>query len=79
MSPPRASYLIFVHADGLAVNGNAPSIFTRINRWGLPWTSMIVNSLFGLLAYMAVSNGAGKVFNWSVHPSPLPHLSAHPR
>ena len=26
-----------------------------------------MNSLFGLLAYMAVSNGAGRVFNWFVN------------
>ncbi|GJE90155.1 amino acid permease [Phanerochaete sordida] len=49
---------------GLALNGNAPKIFTRTNRWGLPWVAVATNCAFGLLAYMAVSSGAGRVFNW---------------
>lgn len=52
--------------DGLALAGNAPKIFTRVNGWGLPWIAVLTNSLFGLLAYMAVSNGAGRVFGWYV-------------
>ncbi|EKM54879.1 uncharacterized protein PHACADRAFT_259046 [Phanerochaete carnosa HHB-10118-sp] len=49
---------------GLSVNGNAPKIFSRINRWGLPYVAVATNCMFGLLAYMAVSAGAGKVFGW---------------
>ena len=52
--------------DGLALNGNAPKIFTRTNRWGLPYVAVITNCAFGLLAYMAVSSGAGRVFGWLV-------------
>lgn len=52
------------HTDGLALNGNAPQVFTRVNRWGLPYVAVATNSLFGLLGYMAVSNGAGTVFGW---------------
>lgn len=50
--------------DGLAVNGNAPKIFARTNRWGLPYLSVALSCAFGLLAYMASSNGAGHVFTW---------------
>ena len=35
-----------------------------MNSWGLPYVAVTTNCLFGLLAYMAVSNGAGKVFTW---------------
>ncbi|KAF7790736.1 hypothetical protein EIP86_001692 [Pleurotus ostreatoroseus] len=52
---------------GLAMNGSAPKIFSRVNRWGLPYVALATNSLFGLLAYMAVSSGAGKVFQWFVN------------
>lgn len=51
-------------ADGLSVNGSAPKIFSRVNSWGLPYVALTTNALFGLLAYMAVNAGAGKVFNW---------------
>ncbi|THH01261.1 hypothetical protein EW026_g1403 [Hermanssonia centrifuga] len=49
---------------GLALNGNAPKIFTRVSSWGLPYIAVSTNAAFGLLAYMAVSNGAGRVFTW---------------
>ncbi|KAG8937011.1 hypothetical protein FRC03_004077 [Tulasnella sp. 419] len=49
---------------GLAVVGNAPSIFAKTSVNGLPWVSVIFCSLFGSLAYMGVSNGSGKVFGW---------------
>ncbi|KAK7044143.1 hypothetical protein VNI00_007860 [Paramarasmius palmivorus] len=49
---------------GLAVSGNAPSIFLRTTSRGLPWVSIVTCSLFSGLAYMAVSSGAGTVFHW---------------
>ena len=52
--------------DGLAINGNAPKIFTRINRWGLPYVAVATNSIFVLLAFMAASSSAGRVFGWWV-------------
>ena len=66
--------MMMMEIDGLALNGNAPKIFTRVNRWGLPYVAVVTNCLFGLLAYMAVSSGAGRVFGWSVPPIPLPTL-----
>ncbi|KIP01623.1 hypothetical protein PHLGIDRAFT_505750 [Phlebiopsis gigantea 11061_1 CR5-6] len=52
---------------GLAINGNAPKVFARINRWGLPYVAVGTNCALSLLAYMAVSSGAGRVFGWFVN------------
>jgi amino acid transporter len=50
--------------DGLAIAGNAPSIFKKTLRNGLPVTAIAVSSSFSLLAFMGVHSGSGKVFNW---------------
>ena len=50
--------------DGLAIAGNAPAIFKKTLRNGLPITALIVSSAFALLAFMGVHSGSGKVFNW---------------
>ncbi|KZO96982.1 amino acid permease [Calocera viscosa TUFC12733] len=49
---------------GLAIAGNAPKIFARTTKGGLPYVSIIFSGLFGTLAYMAISTSAGKVFGW---------------
>ncbi|KAK0465379.1 amino acid permease [Desarmillaria tabescens] len=49
---------------GLAASGNAPKIFLRTTRKGLPYVSIIFCSLFATLSYMGVNEGSGKVFNW---------------
>jgi yeast amino acid transporter len=48
----------------LAIVGNAPKIFAKTSKSGLPYVSVIFCSLFALLAFMALSKGAGTVFNW---------------
>lgn len=53
-----------MHTDGLAIAGNAPSIFKKTLRNGLPVTALIASSSFASLAYMGVHSGSGKVFNW---------------
>ena len=50
----------------LALQGNAPKIFARCNRYGLPIYAVIVSSLFALLAYLNCSSAAGNVFNWFI-------------
>lgn len=50
--------------DGLALAGNAPKVFTKVSKSGLPYVSVIFCSLFSALAYMSVNSGAGKVFGW---------------
>ncbi|KIJ51458.1 hypothetical protein M422DRAFT_224084 [Sphaerobolus stellatus SS14] len=49
---------------GLSLAGNAPKIFAKTLRNGLPVVSIGFSAAFGLLAYMAASNSAGKVFGW---------------
>lgn len=51
-------------SDGLALAGNAPKIFARTSRNGLPYVSLAFCALFSTLAYMGVKTGSGKVFNW---------------
>ncbi|KAF9229501.1 hypothetical protein BS17DRAFT_723335 [Gyrodon lividus] len=49
---------------GLAISGNAPRIFMKTSKSGLPYVSVIFCALYTTLAFMAVSSGAGKVFDW---------------
>ncbi|EJD51892.1 hypothetical protein AURDEDRAFT_111470 [Auricularia subglabra TFB-10046 SS5] len=49
---------------GLALSGNAPRIFSRTTKNGLPLVSIIFCTAFGFLSYMATSESAGEVFNW---------------
>ncbi|KAG5718598.1 Dicarboxylic amino acid permease [Termitomyces sp. T112] len=51
---------------GLAASGNAPKIFLRTAKNGLPYVSIIFCSCFAFLSYMGVSQGSGKVFQWFV-------------
>lgn len=51
----------------LALNGNAPKIFNRCNRWGVPYAALAASSLFALLAYLNVSENSEKVFNWFIN------------
>ncbi|KAG2110934.1 amino acid permease [Suillus discolor] len=50
--------------DGLAASGNAPKIFLKTTRNGLPYVAVLFTAIFSFLAFMAVSKGAGSVFNW---------------
>ncbi|CAE6475296.1 unnamed protein product [Rhizoctonia solani] len=49
---------------GLSLAGNAPKVFSKVSKSGLPYVSVIFCSLFSALAYMSVSSGAGRVFGW---------------
>ncbi|TCD69700.1 hypothetical protein EIP91_006467 [Steccherinum ochraceum] len=49
---------------GLAMVGNAPKIFTRTSKRGLPWVSVTFCACFSFLAFMGVKDGSGKVFTW---------------
>ncbi|PAV20677.1 amino acid permease [Pyrrhoderma noxium] len=49
---------------GLALAGNAPKIFSRTTKSGLPLIAIAFCSVFSLLAYMGINSGSGKVFNW---------------
>lgn len=49
---------------GLAITRQAPKIFARTTKSGLPWVALVFCAAFGGLAYMSLSAGAGKVFGW---------------
>ncbi|KAH9946675.1 amino acid permease [Amylocystis lapponica] len=49
---------------GLALAGNAPSVFLRTSKNGLPYTSLAFCASFSTLAFMGINGGSGKVFNW---------------
>ncbi|KAH7890310.1 amino acid permease [Phlebopus sp. FC_14] len=49
---------------GLAASGNAPKMFLKTSRSGLPYVSVTLCACFSLLAYMAVGNSSGIVFTW---------------
>lgn len=48
----------------LALKKQAPAIFLKVNRHGLPYAAVIFTCLFLLLAYMSSSSGASTVFSW---------------
>ena len=52
---------------GLAIDNKAPKIFAVTNRWGVPYYSLLMSSCFCLLAYMSVSSGSAKIFNYFVN------------
>ena len=49
---------------GMAVHGHAPKIFTRINRFGIPFVAVALYSIFMCLGYMTLSSTASTVFTW---------------
>ncbi|KAI0724489.1 amino acid permease [Cerioporus squamosus] len=59
---------------GLALAGNAPKIFTKVTNRGLPIVSLFFCALFSTLAYMGISSGSGKVFNWFVNMTSIAGL-----
>jgi amino acid transporter len=56
--------MLTVKLDGLALAGNAPKVFLKTTKKGLPWVAITLAALFALLSYMSVSGGAGRVFGW---------------
>ncbi|CCL98194.1 uncharacterized protein FIBRA_00188 [Fibroporia radiculosa] len=60
----------------LAINGNAPKFFARVDRRGLPFMGLIVNAALGALAYMDISNGSGRVFGWFANMTAIAGLSS---
>lgn len=48
----------------LAVKGQAPKIFLKTTRSGVPWVGNIFVAAFMPLAYMNMSESAADVFNW---------------
>ncbi|KAF8203090.1 amino acid permease [Pholiota molesta] len=61
---------------GLAAVGNAPKIFLKTSRNGLPYAAVIFTSLFALLGYMGTEEGAGRVFGWFANLTAVAGLMA---
>ena len=56
---------------GLAVNKQAPAIFARTSKRGVPYAAVLITWLFGCLAYLNVSNSGAKVFTWFTNLSTI--------
>lgn len=48
----------------MAVKGNAPKIFSKTTRRGVPWIAIMATWLVGCLAYLNVSDSGARVFLW---------------
>lgn len=48
----------------LAAKGQAPKIFLKTNKHGLPYWGIFVSAIFMPLSYMSCSSGASTVFGW---------------
>jgi len=58
--------------QALAENGQAPQIFTYIDKRGRPLATLILTLLMGLIAYIGVIPGQGPViFDWLLSLSGL--------
>lgn len=49
---------------GLALEGHAPKILTRTNRFGIPWLAVATVGSAMALGYMTLSSAASVVFDW---------------
>ncbi|KAI1361887.1 amino acid permease/ SLC12A domain-containing protein [Xylaria arbuscula] len=49
---------------GSALNGNAPKIFSRCTKSGIPIYAVLGSAAIGLLSYLNLSSSASVVFNW---------------
>ncbi|GJJ09744.1 hypothetical protein Clacol_003968 [Clathrus columnatus] len=58
----------------LAISGNAPKFMKYTTKRGLPLFTVIISGSVGLLAYMATSAGAGRVFGWFVNMTSIAGL-----
>jgi amino acid transporter len=48
----------------LAQNGQAPKIFLKCSKSGVPYYAVLITASISLLTYMSISSGASTVFNW---------------
>ncbi|OAG16037.1 amino-acid permease inda1 [Alternaria alternata] len=49
---------------GMALNGEAPKVFGRTSKKGVPYVAVLATWAIGLLAYLNVSNTGAQVFLW---------------
>jgi amino acid transporter len=51
---------------GMAKDGNAPRIFTKCTKRGVPWVAFVFTAMFMGLAYLVASSDALVIFNYFV-------------
>jgi amino acid transporter len=49
---------------GMAAHGHAPTVFKRLNRFGVPYISVILFGIFMSLGYMSLDESSSTVFRW---------------
>jgi yeast amino acid transporter len=49
---------------GVAQGGQAPKVFLKCSKKGIPYYCVAITAAVSLLTYMSVSTGSGKVFAW---------------
>ncbi|PVI08261.1 amino-acid permease inda1 [Periconia macrospinosa] len=49
---------------GMALAGDAPKVFGKTNKQGVPWVAVLATWAIGLLAYLNVSSTGAQVFTW---------------
>lgn len=59
----------------LADEGQAPALFRRTNRYGIPVVAVAVTAAFGLLGFLNLSTDGGKVFDWLLNISGVAGLT----
>ena len=65
----------------LAITGQAPSIFRRCNKQGVPYVAVLFSAALACLVYLSVSSGSATVFTWFLNLttiSGLVSLSSRP-
>jgi amino acid transporter len=61
----------------MAVDRQAPQIFGKTNRWGVPYYAVLASFAFGPLAYLSLgSGGAAQAFSWLLNLSTVAGLLA---
>ncbi|EPY51048.1 proline specific permease [Schizosaccharomyces cryophilus OY26] len=55
----------------LAVEGQAPKIFKRCNRWGVPYVSVLFTIAIASLAFLNSSSSSAMVFTWFTNLSTI--------
>ncbi|CCH41145.1 Dicarboxylic amino acid permease [Wickerhamomyces ciferrii] len=54
---------------GLACNGNAPKIFAKTSKYGIPFYSLGICTIFCFLGFMSISESSQQVFGYLVNVS----------
>jgi amino acid transporter len=55
----------------MAKNNQAPAVFARTTRFGVPYVAVLATWLIGCLAYLNVSNDGATVFTWFMNISTI--------